>query len=139
MKMLLLCAAMAAIATEAGAATLTCSFTEPFFSLSFDSATGRLTYLSADDTDPATGDPVPKITEGVRLVRDEQWQDVQSMRLLKGDDVLLQVKVTGDGSDGMSDSVYPFEGISGSNVGGCQTDKVKAYNLLEVWNDLGVK
>ena len=46
---------------EAQAGVLSCSFTEPFFSISFDSATGVVTWVSADESDPDTGKPIPKI------------------------------------------------------------------------------
>ena len=46
---------------DAQAGVLSCSFTEPFFNISFDSATGVVTWISADETDPDTGKPIPKI------------------------------------------------------------------------------
>lgn len=119
-------------------ATLSCSFTEPFFSLKFTSADGKLLMESADETDPETGSTIPKIlVEGASLLRDDKWQDVPQMRVTKAGETYLIVKLR-SGSDGMSEQVFPFEGVYGGNVGGCETDKAPSYDGYEVWHEFGV-
>lgn len=123
---------------EARSATLSCSFTEPFFSLTFSASDGRLVMVSADETDPATGNPIPKVlVEGASLTRDDQWQDVPQLRVTKGAETYLIIRLR-TGSDGMSEAVFPFEGVFGSNVGGCETEKAPAYDGYEVWAEFGV-
>ena len=43
------------------AGTMRCSFTEPFFSIIFESETGKVTVISPDVTDPDTGKTVPEV------------------------------------------------------------------------------
>jgi hypothetical protein len=38
----------------------------------------------------------------------------------------------------MSEAVFPFEGVYGGNVGGCETEKAPAYDGYEVWAEFGV-
>ena len=126
------------IAANSQAGELRCSFTEPFFSIVFDSATGKVTELSADVTDPDTGKPIPNVLaeSGARLVR--AADDAMSFRLVKGDETILDLKLTGNGSDGMSDNLFPFEAMRGSNDGGCETAKYPAFRTYELLQDLGV-
>ena len=131
--------ALAATTGSGHSATLSCSFTEPFFSLTFTSGDGRLVMVSADETDPDTGKPVPKtLVEGASLQRDDKWQDVPQMRVIKGGETYLIVKLR-SGDDGMSEHVFPFEGVYGRHVGGCETDKAPSYDGYEVWKDFGVE
>ena len=44
-----------------------------------------------------------------------------------------------EGSDGMSDLVYPLEGEMGSSIGGCETEKVRAYDSYELFLELGLE
>ena len=52
MRRLLLGSAFILLSLDAQAGVLSCSFTEPFFNISFDSTTGVVTEISADETDP---------------------------------------------------------------------------------------
>jgi uncharacterized membrane protein len=140
--MKLLAGALASVFLLSGTAhagTLKCSFTEPFFTLTFTSADGKLVRSSADETDPETGAPIPSVlVDWAKLIRDDKWQDVPQMRVLKDGKTFLIVRLR-EGSDGMSDQVFPFEGIYSSSVGGCETDKAPAYNATEVWEDFGIE
>lgn len=124
--------------TAAHAGTLECHFTEPFFTVTFDSATGKVVLLSADETDPATGDPVPRtIAKGATLTAHpaQGWQEL----VLEGaGQTILTLKLTGRGSDGMSDRVYPFEALYGGRDGGCLTDKYPGYDPYDLLQDLDV-
>lgn len=136
----------ALVGTQASAGTLRCSFTEPFFSIDFDSATGIATFTSADEADPETGEIKPRIiAEGARIRRPGDWVDVPKLVLEvpakaagQEPEIILEIAVTGNGSDGMSDFVFPFEGRYGRLVGGCEAGKAPAYDMYEVYQDLGV-
>lgn len=126
-------------ATTADAAKLTCSFTEPFFSITFDSATGKLVRLSADDADPKTGEIIPKIiAEHATVVRKDKWEGVPSLLVQTFGETLLEVRLA-QGDDGMSDNVFPFQGVVGDHVGGCQTETAPAFDMAKELEALGVK
>ena len=123
-----------------GAAQLHCSFTEPFFSIAYDTATGKVILTSADEFD-GDGNLVPRLLgENVKVVREDKWKDFETLYLKAGDETILTIKITGQGSDGMSDNQYPFEGIYGErNIGGCETDKIKSFDVYQLYEDFGVK
>lgn len=127
-------------AIDATAGMLTCRFTEPFFDVAFDSTTGVVTLTSPDDSDPETGKIVPKvIAEGARLTRSGAWVGYPTLTLDAGDERILDIKLTGQGSDGMSETVFPMEGVYGTYVGGCEATKAPAYDLYELYQDLGIE
>ena len=123
----------------AQAATLHCSFTEPFFSIDYDSSTGKVVYLSPDEFDD-DGKPVPKtMAENAKLVREENPGEHQIFYLKAGEKTLLTLKLTGQGSDGMSDMMFPFEATSmGPHAGGCETNKAQAHNISQFYEDFGI-
>ena len=125
---------------DAQAGVLSCSFTEPFFSITFDSATGVVTRVSADETDPDTGKPIPKVlAQGARLELLDYDATGQKLRLANAGETLLDLQVTMQADDGMSDSTYPMEGKYGSNTGGCYTDKFPPFDPYEMLEGLGLK
>lgn len=135
---------LATSAAEAG--TLFCSFTEPFFVIEFDSATGKVLYTSPDELDPETGKYNPLVlAENARIRRSGVWETYQTYFLeTPGKDaatppeIILEIRVTGRGEDGMSDAVFPFEGRYGRLVGGCEASKAQSYDIYEVYEDLAV-
>ena len=135
------CSAMLALfAGHAAAGVLTCHFTEPFFVVAFDSVTGVVTLTSPDDSDPATGKIVPKvIAKGAKLTRSDAWVVYPTLTLEAGEERILDIKLTGQGSDGMSETVFPMEGVYGANVGGCEATRAPAYDLYELYQDLGIE
>ena len=81
---------------EAGPACCSCCFTEPFFTITFDSATGKVTWVSADETDPDTGKPIPKVLAEGRQARDpRQCRERPELRLANGSETLLDLQLTG--------------------------------------------
>jgi uncharacterized membrane protein len=136
---------LAASVAEAG--TLRCSFTEPFFTVEFDSATRKVVLVSPDEFDD-TGRPIPRVlSETARIRRSGVWETYETYFLeTPGKDaatppeIILEIRVTGRGEDGMSDVVYPFEGRYGEGrlVGGCEATKAHAYDIHEVYQDIGV-
>lgn len=126
--------------SAATAGTLHCSFTEPFFAVDFDSATGVVTFTSPDEADPETGAIEPRIlAQGARLHRPDAWQHFPTLKLEAGGETLLEIRMSGRGSDGMSEMVFPWEGRYGRHVGGCQSDQAPAYNEYEALRDLGIE
>ena len=139
MKRLLVGLALVALPLEAQAGVLSCSFTEPFFEITFDSATGVVTWISADVTDPDTGKPIPKVlAQSARIELLDYAEGGQKLRLADGGKTLIDLQITMRADDGMSDSTYPMEGKYGSNTGGCYTDKFPPFNPYEMLGDLGV-
>jgi hypothetical protein len=140
MKRLLAGLALMLLPLEARAGVLSCSFTEPFFSISFDSATGVVTWVSADESDPDTGKPIPKIlATSAKLEILDYDASGQKLRLSNGSETLLDLKITMQADDGMSESTYPMEGKYGSNTGGCYTDKFPPFDPYEMMEGLGLK
>lgn len=129
----------AVLVAPAHAGLLSCQFTEPFFSISYDSTTGKVVQLSADVFDEETGKPVPQVlATGASLKRADFWEGSPTLLLQAGNETILEIKMT-QGSDGMSESVYPMEGRYGRNVGGCETDKVRAFDMWKLYQDLGLE
>jgi hypothetical protein len=140
MKRLLAGLGLALFAAEAQAGVLSCSFTEPFFNITYDSATGVVTWISADDSDPDTGKPIPRIlAKTAKLELLDYAESGQKLRLVDAGKTLLDLQVTMQADDGMSDSTYPMEGKYGSNTGGCYTDKFPPFNPYEMLEGLGLK
>ena len=61
----------------------------------------------------------------------------QKLRLATGQETLLELQVTMQADDGMSDNPYPMEGKYGSDTGGCYTDKFPPFNPYEMLEGLG--
>lgn len=139
-------ALLAVMCTPATAGTLRCSFTEPFFDIEFDSAIGKVVYTSPNEFEEGTGKTKPRvIAEGARIRRSGVWDTYETLFLEtpgKGAETppttIVEIKVTGRGSDGMSESVFPFEGRYGAWIGGCEASKAPSYDAYEVFQDLGV-
>lgn len=129
---------LALFSAHALAGTLACEFTEPFFSIGFDSKTGAVTFASPDEADPDTGRIVPKIiAEGARLRSIED--SVPPRIVLEADDTtLLDITISGRGSDGMSARLYPMEGVYGRFAGGCEASLAASFDLYDLYEDLGI-
>ena len=131
-------------AMPAAAAGLTCTFTEPFFTIRYDPETGEVIRQSPDNAGPGHEFLSETVAEGAALTRDEVWRDHPSATLrAPGGEVLMVVRFSGAGSDGMSDMIYPIEGqwgaeVSGNNIGGCVTDNVPAFDIYQIYQDLGL-
>jgi hypothetical protein len=140
MRWLLAAAALGLLTANASAGVLTCDFTEPFFNITFDSTTGIVTRVSADDTDPDTGKPIPRIlARDARLELLENVPPGQKFRLVSGSETLLEMQITGQADNGMSESLYPIKGLWGRLDGGCYTEKYQPFDPYELLQDLGLK
>src|SRR5690606_10359503 len=126
MRAVLAACALALLPTQAPAGVLSCSFTEPFFSIRFDSATGVVTSASPDDFEDGVLKP-KVIAQGARLTLDDVWEGHRTATLRSASGEVLMIVRFREGSDGMSDLVFPLEGQfgaepHGNNIGGCATD-----------------
>lgn len=136
---LVLATAALLMAGHSEAGTLRCSFTEPFFTITWDSGTGQVLELSADVTDPDTGQPVPRtLSEHAKLSIPDPAGDPYRLILGDGKETILELKLTGLGDDGMSESHFPFEARRGTLDGGCDTARYPAFEPYRLLQDLGV-
>jgi uncharacterized membrane protein len=101
--------------------TITCSFTEPFVSSVYDMKTSKLTYTDINGTNTEFCDVSFQI-KGAALF---ELTD-------KNGTVLQSLNLNYNGSDGMSDSIYPYDVHDNSGqlpanyAGGCESDNLKA-------------
>jgi hypothetical protein len=86
---------------------LVCHFTEPFITISYDTDTNVLGYQSANDEISFTDIAVVKFEKGGLEISGSDKE------------VKLFVDFTKEGSDGMSDVVYLYEGRHQGLWGGC--------------------
>lgn len=106
----------------ARAEKFTCSFTEPFYTITYDTSTQKL--LSRNDS-----------METSKTYRNVSFQIVGAGEFRLSDSrgkELLSMKLTQEGSDGMSDIIYPFDAktdelLGGANNGwgGCESSLLK--------------
>jgi hypothetical protein len=126
------------LAGGAQAGVLHCSFTEPFFNITYDSATGKVILVSADVFDE-NGKPIPEvIAEKAKLEYSDPAGDRTKLALKNGNETILRLELTGQGSDGMSDNMFPFQAWYGQRDGGCDTEKYPSWDTYYLLEDLGV-
>lgn len=86
-----------------------CSFTEPFVSIAYDSASGTLTTSTPDSYQmqpDGIATVVPVVENGVSF----KVVSAGKFELVKSDGTTLyELELTNNGSDGMSDTTYPFD------------------------------
>ena len=138
MRFWLVAIAPVLLASESPAATLRCVFTEPFYTLTFDTESGTVTELTNDVEDPVTGKAVPQIVAVGAKLSVPDPNDFFTLRLGKGSETILELHLNGQGSDGMSEFYFPFEAKRGGNDGGCDTIKHPAYDPYDVLEELGL-
>ncbi len=103
------------------AENIKCTFTEPFLTTTYNSETGKIT-IENPDHGKATVPVKVEFTQNGTLI-------LSSAKISQTLEIFLIV----EGSDGMSDFVYPFEGVingydggvDGKLFGGCESDKLK--------------
>ncbi|WII72959.1 hypothetical protein QJS83_03620 [Bdellovibrio sp. 22V] len=110
----LLILALSLMSVSASAESIYCTFTEPFLTVTYNSETNKIRVDSAEHGSAETTAHVIFKSGGILHIDAE------------GITQYLEVNLTKEGSDGMSDAIYPFEGkISELLVGGCETDTLK--------------
>lgn len=106
------------LSSFAHAESIYCYFTEPFAKAQYNSDTNKI-FLSS----PEFG--------SVELDAKVEFQKQGIIRISAvGFNYFLDVNTLKEGSDGMSDIVYPFEGavVSEKLYGGCETDTLKGQD-----------
>lgn len=109
-----------------------CSFTEPFFTVTYDSESGVITYVGAENFNEETGEFEPVI-----LSTDGDFQaaagDNEYILVDGSGNTLMSLTLDFEGSDGMSDFIYPFTAQFGESLfGGCETTSAPAVNPYEL-------
>jgi hypothetical protein len=79
------------------------------------------------------------IAEKARLERGEPATDASSFVLKSGSEIILKLQFNGQGSDGMSDNIFPFQAWYGTHDGGCETEKYPAWDYYYLLEDLGMQ
>lgn len=115
MKFLIPFAAVLTLSHVASAESIYCTFTEPFISVSYNSDTNKVKVSTPDQGSVELTGKVTFDKGGLIHITSE------------GLNHKLTVNTTKEGSDGMSDFVYPFEGVINTDqiYGGCETDTLK--------------
>jgi uncharacterized membrane protein len=119
-----LAAAAALVTVQAQAEVYSCGWTEPFISFEYDSSTGTAQVIDATATFPTEIKNV-----SLRIVTGDKFE-------LVGADGTVYVEMDlGGGSDGMSDTVYPFNainknvpGVPADYLGGCSSTSLPSFN-----------
>ena len=108
------------LSENAVAEKFTCSFTEPWITVTYDTANGIV--LSQTSPDPKKVVLDRRISVRVTNKPSLVWEDSKGRNI-------AQLELTGRGGDGMSDTVYPYDitmdlmGVH--SVGGCYTTLLK--------------
>ncbi len=114
MKPLFLVTVLLVLTGTARAESIYCYFTEPFLTVTYNSDTNKVRVESPQDGSVELNGSVIYQKGGILKISAE------------GVTQYLEVDLTKEGSDGMSDFIYPFEGIiNGTLYGGCETDSLK--------------
>lgn len=102
--------------------TVKCFFTEPFFTIEID-LEKKLAVMTRPLFD---GTETNELWKGVKLVPRSQDPLYPVFTVIDYHMAPVMVlKMNFEGSNGMSDTVYPIEGNFNGHVGGCETDRIK--------------
>ena len=125
---------------------LMCSFTEPFFNITYDANRGTVTYVGVDSYDKNTGTFASEtLAQNAKIVGSDLDNSVMGSKFQLLDDkgqVILHLVLNFQGSNGMSDEIYPFDAwYMGSKLhyplqGGCESTSAPAVNPLEILEKL---
>lgn len=122
MNKLFATAALMLFANVSHADIIKCSFTEPFISSTYSTTQSTLTYIDHGDI------------EAKRVIKNVSFQikGPGAFELVDSKGTVLQkLTLNNNGSDGMSENVYPYEvqdlGMYGANngIGGCSSNYLK--------------
>ncbi|WP_413585905.1 hypothetical protein [Bdellovibrio sp. HCB274] len=114
MKHLMTILAVSLSSHAAQAEKIYCAFTEPFINITYNSDTNKVVRSSPGSADVVGVANVIFHKEGKIAIN------------IVGINNTVLIDTTKEGSDGMSDYIYPFEAIiDGTLYGGCETDHLK--------------
>lgn len=120
MKSLLTLSAILLLSTQVKAETFECIFTEPFVSINYSTKTEKLGILDAVSEKL-------EVKENVEL----KFSATGALTLKAGDEVLATITQE-EGSDGMSDYVYPFSIEYAGMIGACESTEMKKFEREEL-------
>jgi len=123
-------------ATECPAGVLRCSFTEPFFTLTFDSTTHKVIRVTDATSDKEAKLVTTVISSNARLERAFGEGDSLVLELTDGSTIFLVLHLNGRGSDGMSENIVPFRADYGRQQGACDTNKYPSWDFDDLVEDL---
>lgn len=135
--------------TQAQAEVLVCSFTEPFFTITYNADTKEVTYTGVDMYDELNDDfmvltlatqaqfvAVPQVSaDGTQYVYPTQGSE---FKLLDDNgDLIVTLHLSYQGSDGMSDFLYPFDAVhSTGHIGGCYSTSAPLIDPQDIYEQL---
>lgn len=109
--------------------TISCSFTEPFFTLDVDLEKKTVTRTEPNWDSQDLGTKVTVIAEGISLAHDFSDPLAPTFAIVSaGGSAILDLSLDMQGSDGMSDVIFPFSARHGGMWGGCESDKLKGHD-----------
>ena len=118
---------------------LTCNFTEPFITVQYDANTKVVTKTGVENYDEATDDFIAVVLSEnaeIRLAAPDQVGIYDLVDVATGT-ILLSMELNGNGTDGMSDQLYPFSAVYQNIYGGCSTDTAPVVDTIKVMEQLG--
>lgn len=107
---------------------ISCNFTEPFFTVSYDDSLGLLMRELADDEirrDEETGETLVTIRRSYDAQKIKTGKNTYIVKNARGR-VVLELTRDFNGSDGMSDVTYAYSAKSDGFVGGCRSNLYKS-------------
>ena len=126
-KLAFLLTTLLSTASFAHTKTIECSFTEPFFSIEVDLVKGNVFKTEPDWNSEDGGSLRTLVATEVKLVSTSTDPLLPSFNLVgKDGSLVLDMTLNFQGSDGMSDHMYPLDAMYGHMWGGCETDQLKA-------------
>lgn len=126
---------------------LTCLFVEPTFSITFDSETKHVLYEGDDPFDETNATPV-KLTlseKGQLVTKGSVYSSAgflpqigyQAFLFDEKNQLILEMKLTFDGSDGETQKFYPFEAIhSTGHNGACYSTSALPVDPVHMFERL---
>jgi uncharacterized membrane protein len=122
MNKLIALTALLVAGVSAKADIIKCSFTEPFYTITYTTGTRVLTVTN--DVENKT-----EVYKNIGLLI--LGSDKFELRTTKNE-LVMSLAITGNGSDGMSETIYPYDAkvegmVKGANngIGGCESLRLK--------------
>lgn len=120
------------MSASASAEVVHCSFTEPFFNLEIDTARKTLKKTEPDWNNDA-GQTVTTILSRTVAVKRlapkvvSPLVEIPRYQILSGGKPVMVLELSYQGSDGMSDFVFPYATKYDGHFGGCYSDKLPRH------------
>lgn len=120
------------LSLSAQADVVSCSFTEPFFSLEINTETGTMTKTEPNFEEGGEGVITTEISDQIKIKKlnskkVSQLVEVPRYLVTSGKQKIMVLELDYQGSNGMSDHAFPYSTRYEGNYGGCESDIVKAH------------